>query len=41
MINKLLMLQTDAATVIDTLENTAATTAPERITLWDMALNGG
>lgn len=41
MISKLLMLQTDAATVIDTLENTAATTAPERITLWDMALNGG
>ena len=41
MISKLLMLQTDAAAVIDTLENTAATTAPERITLWDMALNGG
>lgn len=41
MISKLLMLQTDAATVIDTLENAAATTAPERITLWDMALNGG
>ncbi|MBR5093185.1 MAG: MotA/TolQ/ExbB proton channel family protein [Bacteroidales bacterium] len=41
MINKLLMLQTDAATVIDTLENTVAPTAPERITLWDMALNGG
>ena len=41
MINKLLMLQTDAATVIDTLENAVAPTAPERITLWDMALNGG
>ena len=41
MINKLLMLQTDPATVVDTLENTVATTAPERITLWDMALNGG
>ena len=41
MINKLLMLQADAATVIDTLENAAVTTAPERITLWQMALNGG
>lgn len=41
MINKLLMLQTDPATVVDTLENTVAATAPERITLWDMALNGG
>lgn len=41
MINKLLMLQTDAATVIDTLENAVAPTAPERITLWQMALNGG
>lgn len=40
MISKLLMLQTDAAAVVDTLENAAAT-APERITLWDMALNGG
>ena len=40
MINKLLMLQTDA-TVIDTLENAVATSAPERITLWDMALHGG
>ena len=40
MISKLLFLQTDAATVIDTVENAAAT-APERITLWDMALNGG
>lgn len=41
MINKLLMLQTDMATVIDTAANTTATAAPERITLWDMALNGG
>jgi len=41
MISKLLMLQADAATVIDTLDNAAATAAPERITLWDMALNGG
>lgn len=40
MISKLLFLQTDAATVIDTVENAAAS-APERITLWDMALNGG
>ena len=40
MISKLLFLQTDAATVIDTVENAAAT-APERVTLWDMALNGG
>ena len=40
MISKLLFLQTDAATVLDTVENAAAT-APERITLWDMALNGG
>lgn len=40
MISKLLFLQTDAATVIDTVENAAAT-APERITLWNMALNGG
>ena len=40
MISKLLMLQTDAAAVVDTIEN-AATAAPERITLWDMALNGG
>lgn len=40
MISKLLMLQTDAAAVVDTLEKTAAT-APERITLWNMALNGG
>lgn len=40
MIHKLLMIQNDMATVIDTVEN-AATTAPERITLWDMALNGG
>ena len=40
MISKLLMLQTDAAAVVDTLENSAAT-APERITMWDMALNGG
>jgi len=35
------MLQTDAATVMDSLNAAAAPTAPERITLWDMALNGG
>lgn len=40
MIQRLLMMQNDMATVIDTVEN-AATSAPERITLWDMALNGG
>lgn len=41
MINKLLLIQNDVATVIDTVQNNAASTAPERITLWDMALNGG
>ena len=41
MINKLLLIQNDMATVIDTVQNNAASTAPERITLWDMALNGG
>ena len=41
MINKLLLMQNDVATVIDTVQNNAASTAPERITLWDMALNGG
>ena len=40
MISNLLMLQDHAATVIDTAANAAAI-APERITLWDMALNGG
>ena len=39
MTSKLLMLQTDAA-VVDTLDKATAS-APERITLWDMALNGG
>ena len=41
MVNKLLMLQSDVTTAVDTLENAVAPTAPERITLWDMALNGG
>lgn len=40
MINKLLLIQSDMATAIDTLENSAAA-APERITLWDMAMHGG
>ena len=41
MINKLLMLQADAATAVDTLENAVATASTERVTLWDMAVNGG
>ncbi len=40
MISKLLTLQADVPTVVDTLQEAAAA-APERITLWDMALNGG
>ena len=42
MMNKLLLLQSDIAgqTAIDTLTQ-AANTSPERITLWDMALQGG
>ncbi|MBR1784377.1 MAG: MotA/TolQ/ExbB proton channel family protein [Bacteroidales bacterium] len=40
--DKLLMVQADAAqTVADTLVQEAAQAAPQRITLWDMALNGG
>jgi biopolymer transport protein ExbB len=41
MINKLLLVQNNVATAVDTLENAVASAAPERITLWDMALNGG
>ena len=41
MTNNLLMLQTDAATVVDSINAAAAPSSPERITLWDMALNGG
>jgi len=41
MINRLLMLQADPTVAVDTLENAVATSAPSRITLWDMALNGG
>ena len=40
MIERLLMLQADPTVAVDTLQNAVAT-APERITLWDMALNGG
>lgn len=39
MLNRLLMLQGDAATMVDTLNNVTA--APERITMWDMAMHGG
>jgi biopolymer transport protein ExbB len=42
MIHNLLMIQSDVAAAIDTIENTATTAAaPQRITLWDMAVNGG
>ncbi len=41
MTNKLLMLQTDATTIVDSLNSVASPTTPERITFWDMALNGG
>ena len=39
--NKLLMIQSDMATAIDTIENAASATGTERITLWEMALHGG
>ena len=40
--NKLLMLQGDPTAVVDTLNNLVSeAAAPERITLWDMALHGG
>lgn len=41
MIKQLLMLQADPATTVDTLTNAVATASTERITLWDLALNGG
>lgn len=41
MISKTLMIQSDMATAIDTINNGAAVSSPERVTLWDMALNGG
>lgn len=39
--NKLLMIPSDMATAIDTIENAASATGTERITLWEMALHGG
>ncbi len=41
MIKHLLFLQADPATTIDTLAGAVTTSSPERVTLWDMALNGG
>mgnify|MGYP002622612683 CR=1 FL=1 len=41
MIKHLLLLQADQAATIDTLADVVTTSSPERITLWDMALNGG
>ena len=40
MISKLLFIQSDSAAALGTIENATAT-ASERVTLWDMALNGG
>ena len=39
MISKLLLITGDSTVAVDTLASASA--APERITLWDMALNGG
>lgn len=39
MMNPLLLIQSDSA--VQAVADAAATAAPERITLWDMALNGG
>ena len=43
MTSKLLMIQSDMSTVVDTMGEAVGETvsAPERITMWDMALNGG
>ena len=41
MLHKLLMITGDTAAAVDTLENAAANAASSRVTLWDMALNGG
>lgn len=41
MINKLLMLQGDTTTLVDTLNGAVQAADTERITLWDMALHGG
>ena len=40
MLTKLMFIQADAASVIDSVDSALAS-APQRITLWDMALNGG
>ena len=37
----LLLLQADPTAAIDTLAGAAVTSSTERVTLWDMALNGG
>lgn len=39
--NPLLMIQTDMAEMQTAVDTAAAAAAPERITLWQMALNGG
>lgn len=39
MINPILLIQSDSA--VQAVADAVAPTAPERITLWDMALNGG
>ena len=39
MINRILLIQSDSA--VQAVADAVAPTAPERITLWDMALNGG
>ena len=39
--NPLLMIQADMADVQTVVDTAAAVSAPERITLWQMALNGG
>ena len=39
--NPLLLIQSDAADVQTVVDSVAATAAPQRITLWQMTLNGG
>ncbi len=39
--NPILMIQADQANVQTTIDTAAAVDSPERITLWQMALNGG
>ncbi len=39
--NPILMIQADQANVQTTIDTAAAVASPERITLWQMALNGG